>query len=629
MRVAKLLIVLAGLSGVLPSATPAAETSDISVPGSAAEPIRYLGHDAPDLRFHDGRLRPAVGVANIQVVRANRTHPDAEGADGFGWTYNHAPMLAYWNGRFYLEYLSNPVGEHEPPGQTLLVESADGFHWSRSRVVFPPYKISEEAGMTVSHQRMGFYVAPNGRLLVLSFYGRAPGVNDGTGVGRAVREIHRDDTLGPIHFIRYNRQNGWSETNVPYAFYRTSSDTGFVAACDTLLSNKLMTQQWWEEDRQTDGFFALAGNTNGFSAMALSFFHRKDGAVVGLWKKRWAALSFDQGKSWTEPVRLPTVIYENAKVWGQRTDDGCYAVVYNPAERYRWPLVVITGNDCVLFDNMLVIHGEIPYPRYSGKFKNLGPQYIRGIVEGNGHPPGSDLWLTYSMNKEDIWIARVPVPIRGTVDKPVHDTFDDQPLGPVVRDWNIYSPLWAPVSLVKSPDGDAGHCLELRDEDRYDYAKAERVFPDADNPTLRFRLRAGQQHGGTLGIEVLDARGNRPIRLVLDSGGELVAQGPDEREQAEIASIAASRWYAMELRADGRERTFDVVVDGKLVLKGKKFAEATDGPLERLSFRTGAFRQFDAKEADALVKQLKLGDRLDGDGKIECATFYVDDVQAP
>ncbi|MCK7539934.1 MAG: hypothetical protein MZV63_58030 [Marinilabiliales bacterium] len=48
---------------------------------------------------------------------------ECETADGFGWTYNHAPMLACWNNTFYLEYLSNPVGEHVPPGQTLLVTS--------------------------------------------------------------------------------------------------------------------------------------------------------------------------------------------------------------------------------------------------------------------------------------------------------------------------------------------------------------------------------------------------------------------------------------------------------------------------------------------------------------------------
>src|SRR3954462_1617713 len=80
-------------------------------PGTGAEPVRVL-NDGIDMTTHDGRLRPAIGVETIQAMRANRTHPDT--AENFGWTYNHAPMLAYWNGRFYLEWLSNPFGEHIP-----------------------------------------------------------------------------------------------------------------------------------------------------------------------------------------------------------------------------------------------------------------------------------------------------------------------------------------------------------------------------------------------------------------------------------------------------------------------------------------------------------------------------------
>ena len=99
-----------------------------------SEPVRYVGRTVANTEYHDGQLRPVVGVQSHQVLRANRSHPDW--VDDTGWTYNHAPMLAYWNGRFYLEYLSNPVDEHGPPGQTLLTTSEDGIHWERPEVVF-------------------------------------------------------------------------------------------------------------------------------------------------------------------------------------------------------------------------------------------------------------------------------------------------------------------------------------------------------------------------------------------------------------------------------------------------------------------------------------------------------------
>src|SRR5437868_14031103 len=83
------------------------------------ESIRYTGSTLSNVDYSHGQLSPALGVHNIQVFRANREHP--EKADGLGWTYNHAPMLAYWNNTFYLEYLSDKVGESFPPGQTLLI----------------------------------------------------------------------------------------------------------------------------------------------------------------------------------------------------------------------------------------------------------------------------------------------------------------------------------------------------------------------------------------------------------------------------------------------------------------------------------------------------------------------------
>src|SRR5262245_60914417 len=77
--------------------------------GTAAEPVRYVGDEKVDAN-HDGGLRYAVGAKTWQAFRANRAHPEL--SDGYGYTYNHAPMLAYWNNRFWIEYLSSPFHEN-------------------------------------------------------------------------------------------------------------------------------------------------------------------------------------------------------------------------------------------------------------------------------------------------------------------------------------------------------------------------------------------------------------------------------------------------------------------------------------------------------------------------------------
>ena len=54
------------------------------------------------------------------------------------------------------------------------------------------------------HQRMGFYVTSDDRLLLIAFYGHTEDPFREGGIGRVVREMKKDGTMGPIHFIRYD-----------------------------------------------------------------------------------------------------------------------------------------------------------------------------------------------------------------------------------------------------------------------------------------------------------------------------------------------------------------------------------------------------------------------------------------
>ena len=97
--------------------------------------VRCHNHEKADVRFQDGALRHAVGTHCFQVMRATQNVETS--TDGFGWSYNHAAMLVYWNNTFYVDYLSGPVSEHLPPSHTLIAWSEDGARWSRPVVLFP------------------------------------------------------------------------------------------------------------------------------------------------------------------------------------------------------------------------------------------------------------------------------------------------------------------------------------------------------------------------------------------------------------------------------------------------------------------------------------------------------------
>ena len=168
--------------------------------------------------------------------------------------------MAYWNGKFYMHYLSNPVDEHVGGGRTLLQTSEDGYNWSAPQILFPVYPVPDgfkKEGIdavasgqdAVMHQRVGFYVSKSGRLLAIGNYGIAlhhkDDPNDGNGIGRVVREIYKDGSFGPIYFIYYNHD--FNEKNTIYPNYKKSKDKGCREACEEFTAKPLYLFQRLEE----------------------------------------------------------------------------------------------------------------------------------------------------------------------------------------------------------------------------------------------------------------------------------------------------------------------------------------------------------------------------------------------
>ncbi len=49
-----------------------------------------------------------------------------------------------------------------------------------------------------------------------------------------------------------------------------------------------------------------------------------------------SSISNDGGKSWLRPEKAPGFVTKMSKVWGQKTADGKYAIVYNPTDSPGW-----------------------------------------------------------------------------------------------------------------------------------------------------------------------------------------------------------------------------------------------------------------------------------------------------
>jgi hypothetical protein len=557
----------------------------------AVEKVHYSGQILSNPDYHHGQLQPVIGVHNIQVMRANREHPDANSC--LNWTYNHQPMLAYRQGKFYLQYLSDSVGEHIPPSKTFLQTSVDGYHWTSPVELFPLYKVPdgftkpEYPGVAknltaIMHQRVGFYVSKSGRLITMANYGVAldskDDPNDGNGIGRVVREIYSDGTFGPVYFIYYN--HAFNQGNTDFPHFSNSKDKAFVQACREILDNPLYRMQWVEEADRDDKLIPLNKPYKAFCYYTLA-----DGKKVALWKHALTSVSEDGGNTWAEPVeRAKGFVNSNAKIWGQKLSDRTYATVYNPSE-FRWPLAVSTSADGLNYTTLNLIHGEITPMRYGGNYKSYGPQYVRGIQEGNGTPPDGKMWVAYSMNKEDMWVSSVPVPVKTVATTHADEDFRGMKKLSDLSGWNIYAPLMAPVSLAEF----AGKSwLTFSDRDPFDYAKAEKIIPATSELKVNFKIRAEQNNRGIFRIDFADARGQVCSRVELTAEGIMRAKGG--ARFGNLQTYDAGKIYQIEAQLSVTNRSINIFVDGKKAGTRMFFAPVEN--ISRIIFYTGETRTF-------------------------------------
>lgn len=607
----------------------------------------YVGDGYPNCDYFHGQIPYAKGVHLYQVARANRERPELD--DGTGHTYKHGPDLCWYEGKYYIQYLTNPKDEHGGAGVSVLTSSVDGRKWGDHRISFPEYwipacQVTDYRGLrhvfdgatpAFMHQRMAFYHAQNGVMLVLGFYGWSPELWmtnwDYFGVGRVARRLYGDGSLGEIYFIRVNWQAGWRKEQLLYPLYEESGDEEFKAACRELLSNPLAVQQWAEENGDRDPFIRVK-HPEGGTYQAFCWYHRSEKDVVGLWKHSFVSESHDGGESWETPVKSPSLVMSGQKIWGCKTGDGRYALVFDPTleTQHRFPMCVVTGEDGLHFDHMRLVHGEVPPIRYEGFCKDLGPQYMRGIAEGNPKPAG-ELCLAYSVNKEDIWFARIPVPVTGGEREALWETlgpvmqlreqsFDDH----VLRQWNLYQPFWC--SIGKRPDG----ALLLEDQEPYDYARLVRLLPTTDRIRMTIGLRIlALGEGKSLQVELCSAKHQTAVRIVLCPDGKI-----RHRTVCEL-DLESVRWkpgeeLSISVDADCRAFSYTVEINGTPVGNGRGLCArfpfmAAVNEISELSLRTGEPRYLADIEGnpDGLPREPLTGGPLGEGAKVELTGIRV------
>lgn len=560
-----------------------------------------------NLTLPDGALPPMPGVLNIELLRTTRYAPQL--ADGDGWTYAHHMDLAEWRGRLYAAWNMTLKDEDVPPSKVVYATSGNGIEWSKPADLFP-----RELAWAC---RFYFYHTKNDKMLTFCAARLGDGiVTEAQKSVLLVREILPDHRLGAVFTLIHPIEK------MP-PFFETSSDKAFVEACHEAVNNNMLLEQqdygvflgerkmsWHANTPQFNGHYPFG--------KAFCFFRRQDRQWVGISKMGFVTTSADEGKSWSQPVNPPSLVAGAAKVWGQRTNDNQYVLAYNPDPKRgkRFPLVMVKGNDGIHFRDMRVVHGEYPPMRYPGKYKDFGYQYVRGVAEWSTDHSFADktaIWLIYSVHKEDIWLSRIPLPVQAEQITFPSDHFQNVPVGAVVKDWNIYSPKWAPVTIVEEPGKNNNRCLELRDGDPTDYARAMRLFPTEKKIRAKFRIKTAQTNA-LMEIDLQDEKGYLFSRISLTKDAELKATSGNR--ETSLGKYSSEKWITFDISADSDHGIVMIKINDK-TFKIDHCGTQNLNKFQRLVFRTGPERKLG--DTDALV---------DGQDKplTNPALFLLDDV---
>jgi hypothetical protein len=391
-----------------------------SPPNQKVDPASMWRINAGDIRLERAGYAVAPDVESYKVYVAR---PE-QGA------YHHHPFLCHFDGVFYAAFSECRNGEDGPGQRVRVLISENGKTWKGSTLAVEApddYALDwKEAGRMSTP--IGLF-ALNERVWVISKVEDIVGYTDTPGSDRIVSrvkksglqkvrrdigdfasEINMDGTIGRRFWIMEKPPK--PVVNMPSFLFPTICDQQFSRFRESFLRK---AKQHETGVGPADRLMQTTTAVDGHRLCEHTLYQRPDGVYVQLardlnYSHRIYYSESKDGTDFTIPVQTNIPDSQSKTIAGSLPDGRIYIIgnfLHNPEtdatrKHYkRYPLVIALSEDGKQFEKAYAIRYKATEPRFEVGGSSDGYQYPDAIVVGE------DLWVIYSVNKQDIHISRI------------------------------------------------------------------------------------------------------------------------------------------------------------------------------------------------------------------------------
>lgn len=321
-------------------------------------------------------------------------------------TYSHHPHIIFFKGTIYTMWSNHKVDEDAPGQRVLMKRSLDqGETWEELVELFPPLDHVNPATKDGKGRRTqcanGFAIVENTLYAFSEVWDDGGGARH-AGQGRLFRPIHKDGTLGDIFWLR--KESAKVIAGIPV-----------FPLGNPKLVDKINAFLQLPENELTWDFRYLTTRPKAEDAHQLCeptpAWQLKNGTWVKIYRDlgkpvshfNYASFSVDNGKEWTVPTKTDMIDGCARANAGTLPDGQVYIISNIDPDGARDPLAISLSKDGLNFDRVSLIRSGSPEMRYEGRWKAEGFQYPHSLVLGE------DLWIIYSVGKEDVQVTRIPI----------------------------------------------------------------------------------------------------------------------------------------------------------------------------------------------------------------------------